>query len=420
MTFTTCGCSFAFGVYQDLYQSMSLEPNTPFTGASPAGIDMVGTLAAALTNAAAPVAMPLLKRFSPGAVICAGACTTLVAGLLASWSTALWQFILTQGLLMGMGTCLAFMPTVTVTPNWYGARRGLAMGIILAGTGLGGLVWAPALHALVDRFGFRNALRISCAVTAAAIAAGSCVLDWDPVSKARMADEKARRLANRRRGRAETLRSVFDVPLVDYRIARSGMFAAQLVATTLQCAAYYTPVFFFSAYARALGYSASQGANFIALNNACNAIGKVGLGLVADKFGRVNMLLLTTAVSAIATLVLWLPSTLAVSLQASQGLFLTYAVAYGCFASAYVSLFPAAIVESFGPQNFASVNTFLYTARGMGALWGTPAAGAMIHHSTELVKKNYLHMSIFVSALLVASTLAVVWIKVELRKGVVG
>jgi hypothetical protein len=45
----------------------------------------------------------------------------------------IFTFSLTQGLLLGMGTCLTYIPAVTVTPGWYDKHRGSAMGIVLSG-----------------------------------------------------------------------------------------------------------------------------------------------------------------------------------------------------------------------------------------------------------------------------------------------
>lgn len=413
--FTTCGSVFSFGVYQELYQTMSQQPNTPFTGASPAAIDIIGTLSAAFMTIGAPLATAWTKRFSPRIAVLIGAGLSFLSAILASYSQHLWQFILTQGLLMGLGTCFSYMPAATVAPMWFGKRRGLAMGIILSGTGVGGLVWAPVMHILNENLGFRNALRISGSITTALVVVGALVLDWDPVSKQRIEAENAR-LASRPHSR---LRSLWDIPLVDMRIARSAKFGGQLFATFLQSAAYYTPVFFFSAYARTLGYNAREGANFIAINNACNAIGKIGLGILADKFGRINMLLITTVISAIASFVFWMPSTLlgAQHLETGRGLFVTYSIMYGTFASAYVSLFPAALVEIFGPQNFASVNGILYMARGFGTLAGTPSAGATVHSSSHNVRPNaYFGMATMISALLMAASIGVVWVRWENKR----
>lgn len=406
--FTTCGGIFSFGVYQELYQSMAHQPDNPFTGASPAAIDLIGTLSAAFMTIGAPLATAWTKRFSPRAIIWTGAATFFTSTILASYSVALWQFVLTQGFLMGLATCFSYMPAVTVCPTWYSKHRGLAMGIVLSGTGVGGLVWAPAIQALNEHLGFRNALRVSGSITTALILVGGFVLDWDPVSKARIKADKERAFA-RPGGR---LRSVWDIPLVDWRVARSSKFFWQLFSTVFQAAAYYTPVFFFSAYARTLGYTPREGANFIAINNAFNAIGKVVLGVLADRWGRVNMLLYTTIISAVASFAFWLPSTI-VALPAGRGLFITYAIMYGTFASAYVSLFPAALVELFGPQNFASVNGILYMARGLGSLFGTPTAGALIRGSGHLTDPGgYLHMVVLVGALLSAASFGVTFVRI--------
>lgn len=256
-------------------------------------------------------------------------------------------------------------------------------------------------------------------MTTALVALSGFVIDWDPVSKARHAAEREReRAVNREReaqGLAKRRRAFRVLPPVSWRTARSGRFCAQMLSAALQSAAYYTPVFFFSAYARTLGYSAREGASFIAVNNACNAVGKIALGLAADRFGRVNMLLLSTALSALASVAFWLPSTLAPGRAAGQCLFITYAVAYGCFASAYVSLFPTCLVELFGPQNFASVNGVLYAVRGIGTLAGTPSAGALVDH-TRTTPFGYHNMAIMVAALLAASAVALVWVKIECRK----
>ncbi len=409
--FSACGSVFSFGVYQDHYQTLSLAPDTPFTGATPAEIEIIGTLAAALHTAAAPLAAGWTKRFGPRRVILLGGALSLTAALLASVSQKLWQFVLTQGILAGLGACFSYMPPVTVSPTWYGKHRALCMGAILSSTGLGGLFFSPCIHALIEAVGLRNAIRAAGAFTTALVALGSFVIAWDPASQARLDAEHAR-LAARPHSR---LRAVWDVPLVDWRIARTRAFGAQLAASALQASAYFTPVFFFSAYARTLGYSAREGSNFIALSNAANAIGKIVFGSVADRCGRGNMLLFTAVVTAASSMALWLPSTL-VSLPASRGLFVSYAIVYGAFAGSYVSLFPAAVVEVFGPANFASVNGILYMARGVGTLAGTPSAGALVHHSLDAARGSYFHMTVMVSGLLVVGTAAVTWGCLEGRK----
>src|SRR2546423_2364049 len=156
LTFTGCGLNFAFGVYQELYET----PAGPFHGnVSPAKIDLIGTLAVSVMTIGAPFASAWTRIYSPRTVTLAGGILFAVANILASFGTMLWHFILMQGLLLGCGTCLSYIPAVTVAPGWYDQRRGLAMGIILSGTGVGGVVWAPLLRFLNAAIGFRNTMR---------------------------------------------------------------------------------------------------------------------------------------------------------------------------------------------------------------------------------------------------------------------
>ena len=413
LVFTVCGIGFAFGVYQDAYEVLSHDPHSPFYGSSPAMIDLIGTLAISLMTIGAPYATAWAKQFPPQFVIWAGGLVYALALLLASFSQRTWQVQLTQGLLAGLGTCLTYMPAVTVAPTWFTARRGLAMGIVLSGTGIGGVVWAPVLHALVTKTGWRNSLRISSAIAFVLVSAAAPIMRWEPAASRRFITE-----AQSRRPAASGLSMVaglFKIPLIDYRIARSRKFLAQALSAALQSAAYYTPVFFFASYARTLGYTAATASNFIALSNAANAVGKIVIGHAAERIGRLNALLLTTAVSAVVALGLWIPSSLSSDQSDGRNFFIAFTVLYGIFASAYVALFPTSLIELFGIQNFASVNGVLYMIRGLATLVGTPAAGALIRggSSQNNGPASYQNATILVGVLLASATVAVLWVRVE-------
>ena len=89
-----------------------------------------------------------------------------------------------------------------------------------------------------------------------------------------------------------------------------------------------------------LGYSSTPGANFIALGKVASACGKVFVGYIADRYERLNMLLLCTFLSAISTLTLWLPSTVARDKSTGMDLLAVYVVFYSATAGAYVSFSP--------------------------------------------------------------------------------
>lgn len=412
--FTGCGTLFSFGVFQELYQTMSLEADNPFSKQNAATIDTIGTLSASIMTLFAPFATAWSKRYSPRTVVSGGGILFFLGCLLASFSHALWQFILTQGLLVGLGICFSYMPAMAVAPTWFNKKRGFALGIMSAGTGIGGLVWAPGLRALINNVGFRNALRISGAITGFLIILAGVVLDWDPETKSRLSRQKAENGSQQF--------PLWKVPLVDMQLAKRRRFWAHLIGCGLQSGAYYTPVFFLSTYARTLGYSAAQGANFIAINNACNAIGKICIGLIADRFGRINTLIVTTMVSSFGILVFWLPSSLLQQDGRAKGLFFAFTLSYGLFASGYISLFPASLIELFGFEEFAKVNGFLYMVRGVTVLFGVPLAGLLTNHSVnrqpgsvKASDSGYWKMAIMIGVLLFASSISAYCAKFDKR-----
>jgi MFS family permease len=399
LTTTGCGLNFAFGVYQELYETL----DGPFKNASAAQIDLIGTLAVSLMTMGAPFASAWTKTYSPRTVTLMGGVLMAAANITASFGQKLWHFVLTQGLLLGCGTCLAYIPSVTVAPGWFNERRGLAMGIILSGTGLGGVAWAPFLRYLNMAIGFRNTLRITGVMAFVMITASASVLEWDPTAEAQHTQESQ----TRRRG--------WNLPRANWNIVRTRAFVAHATAAGLQAAAYITPVYFFSSYARALGYSNVAGANFIALSNACNFGGKIVLGYLADRYGRLNALVLCTFGSAVVTFGLWLPSSLLISIAARRALFIAYTCMWGITASSYIALFPTALAEQFGIQNFASINGLLYMIRGLGTLIGTPIGGALIRiHVTGMgTVMSYEKMVLLVGVLVMAATVSVTWARFE-------
>jgi MFS family permease len=267
--------------------------------------------------------------YSPRTVTLFGGILFAAANILASFGTNLWVFMLTQGFLLGCGTCLSYIPAVTVAPGRFDQRRGLAMGIIFSGTGVGGVAWAPLLRYLNATIGFRDTMRATGVLSFSLILLSSLVLKWEHTADLQHRRENETRARRQRR---------FDIPLANWNIVRSRTFVAQATGAIPQAAAYYTPIYFFSSYARTLGYSDIAGANFIALSNASSSCGKVSLGFLADRYGRLNALVLCTVISAVSTIGLWLPSSVLQNQHFSRGLFLAFSSIYGVTAGAYVSL----------------------------------------------------------------------------------
>lgn len=403
LNFSGCGVLFSFGIYQSLYEDMAREENNPFTGASSAEISLIGSIAAALMTLGAPYVVAWCKYFSPQSVVCAGGLLLGGASVLASFGKDLWHFQLTQGFLVGIATCLSFIPSMTVPPSWFGKHRGLNMGIISAGTGIGGLVWSPILTACIQSMGYRNTLRFTGCICTVLICAPGTVLRWEPKMAAHLHEDNLKH---------SWVSGALKVRLPPRKLAMTRKFFAQSLNAVFQSAAYYTPVFYVAAYSKTLGYSDSEGSNFTALSNACNAIGKIGVGFLADKLGRIDSFFLTTLLSSLSTAGLWVPSTVIANGNESsvKGLFIGFTVLYGLFASANIGLFSPVLVELFGMENLPRITGIMYFLKGAAGFVGTPVASALVKSvDGTLSPENYLYMAIFVGALMIASAVTVFW-----------
>jgi sugar phosphate permease len=113
----------------------------------------------------APFAAALLNRYGLRNVTLA-AQLIVVSALFASLAmTKVWQLMLLWGVVIGIGTGMtALVLGATIAARWFSARRGLVVGILTASVATGQLVFLPLLASLTERYGWRIALGLVCAM----------------------------------------------------------------------------------------------------------------------------------------------------------------------------------------------------------------------------------------------------------------
>jgi MFS family permease len=102
-----------------------------------------------------PFAGWLMQKFPFKNVMLAG-CALLGGGLILHATAHTVEFVYAARVMMG--TSLGFvgvLPSVVLVSNWFVRRRGTALGILLTGTSVGGVVIPPIATPLIERFGWR-------------------------------------------------------------------------------------------------------------------------------------------------------------------------------------------------------------------------------------------------------------------------
>ncbi|KAI1313465.1 hypothetical protein EDD11_002525 [Mortierella claussenii] len=300
--FCCWGFNFSWGVYQQYY----VESNT-FPGATLSQISWSGGIGSASVFLTTPFQTLMVAKFGLRRVIMAGILVSGAGMISGSFAKTLWQLYLTQGLMFGLGAGMALFTSVAIPVQWFDKKRGLASGITVAGSGLGGATLAPLNRYLISRLGYQWALRIM----------GMTVI---------------------------------------------GMFVTF---------GYLTPIFLMPKFVTDLGMDPTVGATLVSVFAGVNAVSRIMTGFVADVFGPLNILILTTMLSGLACYMFWM---------STKGLVMAvvFMVFYGLNAGGFNSLFPVVAADVIGLEVLAASVGLLYSGNFFGNLLGTPLASAII------------------------------------------
>ncbi len=272
----------------------------------------------------------LSDRFGIIVPVAGGAVTLGIGYAVASQATSLWQFILAQGLLVGVASSATFGPLVADTSLWFTRHRGMAVAIIASGSYLAGTVWPPVVQHFIQSVGWRRTY-LGIAVF--------CVVTMLPLV-----------LALRRRppliGTTLTTLGVASRSPRPLGMSPNALQIVLVVAGLSCCVAMSMPQVHIVAYAGDMGHGTAHGAQMLSLMLGVGIVSRVAWGWICDRIGGRLTLLLGSGLQALA-LVLFLPF---------DGLTALYVVSalFGLFQGGIVPAY-AVIVREFYPPEQAGV-----------------------------------------------------------------
>jgi MFS family permease len=119
---------------------------------------MVGfTIFFVVQGLVSPLVGRLVDRHGPRRVIPLGALVMGLGFVLVSRTGSLLLFYASY-VIIGIGSAgMGIVPCSAVVSNWFKRKRGIALGVMSAGLGAGGLVMAPIMAQLLDSFDWRTA-----------------------------------------------------------------------------------------------------------------------------------------------------------------------------------------------------------------------------------------------------------------------
>jgi len=135
-----------YGVYQTYYQSHLFEHE------SESNIAWIGSVQGGLILIVSFVAGPVCDAGYFNGLIYSGAFLTVVGMMLTSICSKYWQIFLAQGLTVGVGSGLLYLPGASIISQYFKRRSAFAFGVASLGSSIGTSNGVAILSALLFFF----------------------------------------------------------------------------------------------------------------------------------------------------------------------------------------------------------------------------------------------------------------------------
>jgi OFA family oxalate/formate antiporter-like MFS transporter len=316
------------------------------------------------------IAGRLQDKFGPFWVSVTGGLLVSLGFFLCSFTSSLTYLIVCFGVLGGIGNGFGYSTPIPVMAKWFPDKRGLAVGLAVAGYGGGSAVFGPLANLkLIPAYGWRPTFQILGVIFLVMTMVGAFLLKNPPVGY---------------KPDGWTPAPASKAAATAYDFKPSEVLA--------------TPTFYFMWIAYALGtfagfmaisqlvpFAKSQGLPSTALQTMTlfvgafgNASGRILSGWLSDALGRLNVLRLMIAVSAVAMPILY---------KVGGNVTLLYAlvfVVYWCYGT-QLSVNASTTSDFWGTKNAGINYGMLFTAWGVTGYFASKAGGRLFdkYHNYE-------------------------------------
>lgn len=344
-----------------------------------------------------PVTGVSVTRFGPRKNIIFGNLVGVLGLVGMSMVTQLWQVYLFFGVFAGLAhTFGTYIAVTTIAHNWFIKRRPLALAMVMASGGLGGLIFSPLIAWIISSLGWRSTWTVLAIIhLILAVIIGGLVLIRDrPEDLGQIADgivttEKE----------AARLSKVYQTP-VDWKVKQAMRSRAIWLIITMNVANLFilnTMAVHQVVYLKDIGFSAMTAATALGLIPGVSIISRLAFGVLASRFEARYLGAACIAVEMVAILILMNTRTLP--------LIYLYTVLLGLGVGGLFVASPVLIGAYYGRTHYAQIYGWTMPFGTILSSMAAPLAGAIYDRTGNYTPAFIL--LIFLSAVsLVAALLA--------------
>lgn len=366
--------------------SVFLEPLEKTFGWTRTQISLGFTIAAVLVGLFSPLVGVAVARFGVKKVQLFGAVVAGTALILASFIQTLWQYY-TIYILMAVGLAsVGLVPSQTIISHWFDKRRGTAMGLIMMGVGLGGMVMVFLATKISVVYGWRSTyLLLGGLVLGIVVPVILIIIKNKPEELGLVPDgiaaSKSEASASQKL-KGFTVKEAFMTLPFNLTCLIMALFSIILGGLTMHAIALFR------------SYGVEQAGMMWSLTLGASVLGRITFGYLSDKISKKSLILVSwlfhiigfgcIIISAGMSWFVW-------------GLVIFYGLALGSF----VTLLPLFLGERFGVEHFSKLIGIIGLCQVIGLAVGSVLLGKIFDATKSYANALTIMLVLSIVALVV-------------------
>ncbi|KAF7289591.1 MFS monocarboxylate [Mycena chlorophos] len=340
INFSCYGVGTSFGVFEQHYSANQLK-NEPLSN-----IAWIGSLQLSIVLLLGCFSGPLFDAGYLKLMIASAGALYVFCLFMTSLATEYYQFVLAQGLGVGIAMGMIYSPSMSAIGHHFKKRKILAFGIFSTGASAGGTLIPIAMRRLFDEVGFAWAVRTL------AFLVLLCMISGFVFCNSRLPPRKGTRV-------------------LDFSVFHDRAYCFIVLGAALIGLGLYAPVTFGVSYAVERGLPQNTAFYSLSVLNAFSVPGRILPNLVAPRIGAVNTLMACCIIASMLCFV-W-PTT-----HDTAGI-IVFNAAFGMASGGYVSMLaPAITVHTEASRTGVRIGMALFCT-SFCWLASSPVQGALIN-----------------------------------------
>lgn len=328
-----------------------------------ADVSMVFTIAVFVFGLSFILAGRMQDKMGPFKISIIGGLLVSIGFFACSYVNSLNAFFFWFGVMGGIGNGFGYATPIPVMAKWFPDRRGLAVGLAVAGYGGGSAIFGPLAAAwLIPAYGWRTTFTVLALIFLAMTMFGAFLLQNPPAGY---------RPAGWTPAPATAKAAATTYEFTPGEVLRTPPFYFMWIAYALGTSAGLMVISQLVPFARSVGVPSEALATMgLVVGAAGNASGRILSGWMSDALGRLNVLRLMIAISAVAMPILYhVGNNIAL-------LYITVFAVYWCYGT-QLSVNASTTSDFWGTKNAGVNYGLLFTAWGIAGIIGPRIGGRM-------------------------------------------